>query len=154
MPLVWAIKPQTSLSLVGSNPTAEVLALQGDNVEVTGFVSDYILDSYYSSARVAVVPLRFGAGIKNKVLEALNKRVPLVTTTAGIQGMAELNEFVPICDNPHDFANAIIQFLENDQAWSVATHAGYSYVVDKFSMKSMQDFFESELQCFQHQSVT
>ena len=144
MPLIWSINPMVQLSLVGSNPTNEVLALKNDRVEVTGYVTDEMLNYYYAKARVAVVPLRFGSGVKNKVLEALSKGVPLVTTEVGIQGMPELKQIVPVRDNPHDFAEEVIRFIEDDEAWTFLSNTGYSYINNNFSMKSMKAFFEKE----------
>src|SRR6185436_8426105 len=66
MPLVWAKRPDVKLRLVGSNPTDQVRALARDDTEVTGYVSDDVLLDHYRTARVAVVPLRYGAGIKSK----------------------------------------------------------------------------------------
>ena len=144
MPLVWSSNPLVHLTLVGSNPTEEVLSLKNDRVEVTGYVTDQVLNSYYEKARVAVVPLRFGAGVKYKVLEALSMGVPLVTTEVGIQGMPELLQIITVQDDPRKIAEAIIGFIENDDAWSIASNSGYSYVRTNFSMKSMQDFFQRE----------
>jgi len=144
MPLVWSSNPLVHLTLVGSKPTEEVLSLKNDRVEVTGYVTDQVLNSYYEKARVAVVPLRFGAGVKYKVLEALSKGVPLVTTEIGIQGMPELLQILTVQDDPRKIAEAIIGFIENDDAWSIASNSGYLYVKNNFSMKSMQDFFQRE----------
>jgi len=120
------------------------LSLKSDRVEVTGYVTDQVLNSYYEKARVAVVPLRFGAGVKYKVLEALSKGVPLVTTEVGIQGMPELQEKITVHNDPSKIAEAIIDFINNDNDWSNASNAGYSYINKNYSMKSMQDFFEKE----------
>src|SRR5690606_35530053 len=91
MPLVWQTCPQATLYLVGSNPTTDVkkLAIPG-RVIVTGSVSEQDLAQHYASARVSVVPLRFGAGVKLKVLETMQCGVPLVTTTVGLQGLPDV----------------------------------------------------------------
>lgn len=86
LPLVHQVHPQLRVYVVGSNPPEEVRALAGDRVEVTGWVSDAQLDRYYETARVVVAPLRFGGGVKGKIVEALRFGVPVVTTTAGMQG--------------------------------------------------------------------
>ena len=99
MPRVWARRPDARLSLVGSNPTAEVLALAGECVEVTGFVDDGELQRRYAQARVAVVPLRYGAGVKSKVVEALQQGLPLVTTSVGAQGLPGVEATCAVADD-------------------------------------------------------
>jgi glycosyltransferase involved in cell wall biosynthesis len=97
MPVVrarWGGRPH--LWLVGSNPAPEIEQLAGDDVTVTGYVSDERLLEFYRSARVAIVPLRVGAGMKGKVIEALHYGIPLVTTPVGAQGLNGLESVVPV----------------------------------------------------------
>ena len=144
MPQVWSFNPLVHLTLVGSKPTDDILSLKSDRVDVTGYVTDQVLNYYYENARVAVVPLRFGAGVKYKVLEALSKGVPLVTTEVGTQGMPELQKIITVHNDPSKIAKEIIRLINNDDAWSAASKAGYSYINKNYSMKAMQDFFERE----------
>lgn len=73
--------------LVGSNPTDEILALQSQDVIVTGYVTDKDLQTYYQYCFVDILPLRYGAGMKGKVLEAMHNGIPTVTTTIGAEGL-------------------------------------------------------------------
>src|SRR6185369_10422535 len=77
LPIVRAgTSEKVPLWLVGSNPTDEIRHLAGDDIEVTGYVTDEQLLAFYEAARVAVVPLRMGAGMKGKVIEALHYGIP------------------------------------------------------------------------------
>jgi GT2 family glycosyltransferase len=138
MPLVWARHPGATLSLVGSNPTAEVQALAGERVEVTGFVSDAELQRRYARARVAVVPLRYGAGVKNKVVEALQQGLPLVTTPVGVQGLPGVEQACVVGDEPVAIAEGVCDMLENDGDWRRRSLAGADYVVRNFSTDAMR----------------
>ena len=138
MPLVWARYPDVLLSLVGSNPTAEVQALASERAEVTGFVSDAELQRRYAHARVAVVPLRYGAGVKNKVVEALQQGLPLVTTSVGAQGLPGIEHACVIGDDPAAIANGVCGLLEDAQDWRRRSRAGADYIVRHFSTDAMR----------------
>ena len=137
MPRVWSRRPDVRLSLVGSNPTPEVRALAGERVDVTGYVDDAELSRRYGVARVAVVPLRYGAGIKGKVVEALQQGLPLVTTGVGAQGLAGLAEVCQVADEADRMADALLRLLEDDAAWSCASAAGAAYAQSRFSRQAL-----------------
>lgn len=138
MPLVWGEVPDAQVFLVGANPTTEVKALQSDRVTVTGYVDDSALAAHYASARVAVVPLRYGAGIKSKVVEAYHQGLPLVTTPTGMQGLVESEGICEIATSAQDLADAIIRLLKDDQRWRHYSEQGRAYVNDRFSKSSMR----------------
>lgn len=138
MPLVWAEIPDVQVFLVGANPTTEVKALQSDRVAVTGYVDDDALADHYASARVAVVPLRYGAGIKSKVVEAFHQGLPLVTTPTGMQGLLESEGICEVATRAEDLANAIVRLMREDQRWLACSERGRAYVNDRFSKGSMR----------------
>jgi glycosyltransferase involved in cell wall biosynthesis len=137
MPIVRARIPGVHLWLAGSNPTDEVKALTSSDVTVTGYVPDDELGSLYRSCRVAVVPLRFGAGVKHKVLEAMHLGVPLVTTSVGAQGLCGLHEAAAVADDAHAVADAIVSLLTDDVSWLASSRAGSTYVTVRYSSDAM-----------------
>jgi len=145
MPLVWSRVPGVKLSLVGSNPTDRVRALSGKDVEVTGYVSDEELADRYEQARVAVVPLRYGAGIKAKVVEAMRNGVPLVTTVVGAQGLGGMEEFAPVLDDAGDIADAIVALLGEDGRWREQSARGAAFAKERFSRQAMRDAVEAAM---------
>ncbi|MEO7077509.1 MAG: glycosyltransferase, partial [Rhodococcus sp. (in: high G+C Gram-positive bacteria)] len=90
--------PTARLRLVGSGagPRVREAARAGTRVTVTGFVED--LAPEYFAASVAVVPLRVGAGVKFKTIEAMLAGVPVVTTSIGAEGIAEASRFWGLVD--------------------------------------------------------
>jgi beta-glucosidase len=114
MPRVWAQWPDARLSLVGSNPNERVIALQSDRIEVTGFVSDDELQRRYRSARIAIVPLRFGAGVKARYevtpLQGLQNKIGNKASITFVQGYKpkflarKQGEFGRTADNTPDAA--------------------------------------------------
>lgn len=143
MPQVWARHPDVKLSLVGSNPTDAVRALAGEHVEVTGFVSDEELAQRYSAARVAIVPLRFGAGVKGKVVEAMQQGLPLVTTGIGAQGLVGLEAVVTVTDEAEGLAVGLLSLLEDDALWLQRSRAAANYCRGQFSRDALGRALES-----------
>lgn len=145
MPRVWQAMPDLHLALVGSNPTDKVRALAGDRVEVTGYVDDAELLRRYGRARVAVVPLRFGAGVKGKVVEALQQGLPIVTTAVGAQGLHGLDAIAEVHDEAHAMADAILALLRDDAAWLRASRDGAAFAEARFSRANMRRVLLSSL---------
>ncbi|HWG72579.1 MAG TPA: glycosyltransferase family 4 protein [Acidimicrobiales bacterium] len=107
--------PDATLHVAGSHIWDKVARL-GDipGVVVLGFVED--LAVAYDDAAVAVAPLRWGAGMKGKVCDALASAVPLVASTIGIEGLRlRPGTDVLVADGPGDFVGAVTMLL-NDQA--------------------------------------
>ena len=145
MPHVWARRPDARLSLVGSNPTADVLSLAGERIEVTGFVDDAELQRRYAQARVAVVPLRYGAGVKSKVVEALQQGLPLVTTSVGAQGLPGVEATSAIADDEAALADHLLRLLDDDAAWLQQSRLGAAYARTHFSRETLRTQLASAL---------
>jgi GT2 family glycosyltransferase len=132
MPLVRSTSPGATLDLIGSHMPIEVTALDGDGVNAVGWVAD--LEPVYAGARVAIAPLRFGAGIKGKVAEAIEYGVPVVITSVAAEGL-DLTDGadVLIADNADDFAKAIIRLIDDDELWRTLAGAGQQLLEARFS---------------------
>lgn len=145
LPKIHAHYPDTIAYLIGSNPSDEVKALAGERVLVTGYVTDEQLFDYYQHARVAVVPLRYGAGIKNKVVEAMAYGTPLVTTEVGAQGLADLDRLIPVTSDATLFADYVCELMANDEKWSTVSGNGAAFVDSRFSDNAMKEMLGQAL---------
>jgi GT2 family glycosyltransferase len=145
LPLIRKQHPQVLLDLVGSNPTDAVRALQGDGVTVTGYVTDDELAARYRSARVVVAPLRYGAGMKGKVIEAMRFGVPCVTTSAGVQGLPQTSEFLGATDDAAGFAASVLRLLDDDALWRRVSAAGLDFVRLNFTEEAQWRAFAPEV---------
>ena len=143
LPLVRARHPGLKVVLAGSHPSAEVRALAGDGVEVTGFISDEELGRRYAAARVAVCPLRIGAGVKLKVVEGMHRGLPVVTTPVGVQGLPGLESIVDVAEEPAALADALIRLLEDDDLWRQRVAEQTAYVAAHFSPAAMRDALDA-----------
>jgi glycosyltransferase involved in cell wall biosynthesis len=138
MPLVWSARPDARLALVGSHPTEEIQSMANDRVQVTGFVTDEELNAWYTRARVAVAPLRFGAGIKGKVVESLAHGLPMVTTSTGCQGLEAAADFLPPLDDPEATAQEVLNLLNDDALWRQRSLGAQAYAREHFSVPAMK----------------
>lgn len=112
LPYILKKEPNAKFYIVGQNPPFKIKMMSSENIVVTGFVDD-IKYEYLKSA-VVVAPIRFGAGMQNKIIEAIALGVPVVTTTLSLNGLPpELREFVFVADQPEEFAIKVINVLNN-----------------------------------------
>lgn len=145
LPRVRARVPDAKLAIVGSNPSPEVCALAGQSVSVTANVSDERLRELYRTSRVAVVPLRYGAGVKLKVVEALREGLPLVTTPVGAQGLPGLGDIVSAHDDATGMAEAICRLLTDDALWQERCAAQIAFAAARFSEAAFRDSMTAAL---------
>jgi GT2 family glycosyltransferase/SAM-dependent methyltransferase len=153
LPHIRSHHPQIHLDLVGSNPSDAVKALHGEGVTVTGFVTDEELALRYSNARVVVAPLRYGGGMKGKVIEAMRFGTPCVTTSAGVQGLGQADEFLAVADDVEDFAAHVLRYLDDDAAWRRISAAGQTFVRTHFTEDAQWRVFAPELGLPHHASA-
>lgn len=144
LPRVWSRHPGVRLHLVGSNPAPEVRALADARVRVTGYVSDAELEAYYARCRVAAAPLRFGGGMKGKVLEAMRHGLPMVTTPVGVQGLSAA-AFLPHADQADRLADAICALLEDDAHWCAVSRASIGFIEANYSEQALRRTLEAVL---------
>ncbi len=137
MPRILDRDETVHLHIVGSEPPRQVLALAAANVSVTANVSEEQLHAYHQKARVVVVPLRFGAGVKLKVVDALRHGVPLVTTPVGAQGLPGLEKAARVEIDPDAFANAVCELLVDDALWKTTSAAQIQYARERFSPEAL-----------------
>jgi O-antigen biosynthesis protein len=137
-PLVRAARPAATLVLAGANPPPAVQALAGSGVEVAGWLSDADLAARYAATRVVVGPLRFGAGVKGKVVDALHQGFPLVATSVAVEGLPGLAGVVPVADTPAALADAILRLLADDAVWTAQAAAQIRYARQHCSREALR----------------
>jgi len=128
MPRVWVKKPGVRLQIVGKDPSSEVRSLTKDpRISVTGEVDS--MQRYLGRSTMAVAPVVYGAGIQNKVLEAMACATPVVASPAVLRGlMAEAGRHLVVADGPEETAAAIVDLLENKEGRDEIGRAGRLYV--------------------------
>lgn len=128
MPRVWKERPTVRLVIVGKDPPPAIQKL-GENplIEVTGTVHD--LRPYLWRATVAVVPLLYGAGIQNKILEAMATKTPVVTMGKALAPLqAQPGTELLAAEDADEFSRAVLRLIENRELREKIGLAGQRYV--------------------------
>jgi glycosyltransferase involved in cell wall biosynthesis len=133
MPQVWAHDPAVRVQLVGKDPPAPVRALADATtapagaVEVTGAVPT--MRPYLSQATMAVAPVLYGAGIQNKVLEAMACGTPVIASPSAASGLqAKRERDLIVADDADAFATAILSLLAQPARRAQIGQAGRAFV--------------------------
>jgi hypothetical protein len=131
-PLVRRRLPDAQFSVVGLNPPRSVLDLARiPGVDVRANVPD--IRREMSSAAVSVAPVRFGAGIQNKILQSLSMGIPVVATQFAARPFGEpANSPLLAAESPQEFADQVLRILEDSQYRMQLAHAGRQLIEARF----------------------
>jgi len=123
--------------IIGSDPPASIKGLSSNDVIVTGYVPD--LAPYFDNCRLSVAPLRFGAGVKGKVLTSMSYGVPVVASSIAIEGMHLADgENVLVADSPNDFCEAVVTLYQNETLWNHLSRNGLDIISQHFSFEAVR----------------
>jgi glycosyltransferase involved in cell wall biosynthesis len=118
--------------VIGADPPATIRALAADDLVIAGFVPD--LTPYLDGCRVSISPLRYGAGVKGKVNQAMSYGLPVVATTPSIEGMhLTPGSDVLVGDDPEAFAEAVVRAYRDQAIWEKLAAGGRANVSSHFS---------------------
>jgi glycosyltransferase involved in cell wall biosynthesis len=111
----------------------EVAALSSERIEVRGHVAD--LAPLFAQCRVSVAPLRFGAGIKGKIVTSLISGVPVVATSVAAEGMGlQPEKSILVADAPDRFAHQILRLYSDAELWQELSENGCRAFEERFSL--------------------
>lgn len=138
--------PEAHFFCVGSKPTDAVKERQSSRVEVTGWVSDEELEKIYQRARIVVIPLRYGAGVKGKVIEAALHHIPSVITPVAAEGIPNIDTCV-IIENPDEgFVKALIGLYRDKDRLLELSNASEAIIRDNYTEERALEIIKKSLQ--------
>lgn len=145
--LLHARKPDLRFHCIGSDTPPEIAALgEYPGVIVHGHVAD--IGPYMDGCRIAIAPLRYGAGVKGKVNLSMAHGQPVVATGCAVEGMHVRDGIdALVADEPAAFADAILRLYDDEALWSALARNGLESVARHFSLDAARDtvhrvFFE------------
>jgi glycosyltransferase involved in cell wall biosynthesis len=123
--------------IIGGDPPASIRNLASGDTIVTGYVPD--IAPYFDNCRVSVAPLRFGSGVKGKVLTSLSYGLPVVASSLATEGMYLTDgEGVLVADNPTDFCKAVVSLYRSENLWAQVSRDGLEVISQHFSVPAVR----------------
>ena len=145
LPLVLEELPDTRLLLAGATPSNRVLALQNENVYVSGWMDD--IREAYASAKVFVAPMSIGTGVQNKVLEAMAMQVPCIISPLVNKGVgATANEHVLVGTSASEVAAHIVNLLSDKVLAETLAANAYEFVKENYDWAKAVGKLEAVMQ--------
>lgn len=135
-PLIRELLPDAELTVYGSYVSQKELQMDNrkEGFHVHGRVED--MSHVISHSKVMLAPLRFGAGLKGKLFDAMLSGTPSVTTTIGSEGISEYKNWCgAVSDDPKLFADAAVMIYLNESDWHFAQKRGVNIINDRFLKK-------------------
>jgi len=139
--------PKVELHIYGAYSTQKVEQLhnQKEGFLIKGFAED--VNDVMQNAKVCLVPLRFGAGLKGKLIDAMQNGTPSVMTSIAVEGLFgdfKANGFIE--DNPQFFANKAVELYNSQNIWSEKQKNGFKTINKRFNKTNFQKAFISTIE--------
>ncbi len=144
-PLIRKQLPKSELHIYGAYVSQKANELHNEKAGflIKGFAYD--VSEIMRKSRVCLAPLRFGAGLKGKLIDAMQNGTPCVTTSIGAEGMygnLDSNGFIE--DNPEAFANKAVELYNKQEVWKTKQRNGFEIINKRFNKKySEPDFIKT-----------
>lgn len=139
MPLVWEKDPSIKAFILGPDfPQDLKQEYHSERFQILGYQPS--VDYWFENAKIFVAPLRYGAGVKGKIGQALEFKLPVITTAIGAEGMSLEDRYTAFIsdDNPQNFANKILELYNNESLWQTL-HQNSFLPLSKFSVETQKN---------------
>ncbi|CAN5130446.1 TIGR03087 family PEP-CTERM/XrtA system glycosyltransferase [soil metagenome] len=132
LPEVKKSKPDIRILISGASPAPEVIALQSENVTVTGWVDD--IRHSFARSKILVAPMQSSIGLQNKLLEAMAMKIPCVTTTLSNNALNAIPDSqILVSETPQQFATHINLLLDFPEKANQLAENGFKMVHERFN---------------------
>lgn len=144
LPLILNENPNVKFYIIGKKPTDIVNQLASDNVIVTGWVDD--ISEYICKGSIYISPLISGAGLKNKILEAMALRIAIVATSLSIDGLdVENDKHLYLANEPIDFANKVLKLMADDDKRNYFIKNSYELIINSHTWENILKKYQSNI---------
>lgn len=126
--------PDMKWHVVGGKVPEAIQNMANENIIIEGFLPDEELHKLYRECRIAIVPLRVGAGVKGKVVEAAYFQIPLITTTIGAEGLDTAIGNMEVVDDAENMAITVSNLYEDYNRLQYMSDAGKIFIEKYFTL--------------------
>ncbi len=144
-PAIAEALPDCKFYVAGSKPTSSISARKSKRVIVTGWLSDPALEALYSRIRLVVNPLRYGGGIKGKVVEAMRYGVPQVATPMAVEGLPGIEACALVQETAQDFAASVIRAYRDEPTLMEYSSHCSEYIRQHFSAEAAWETISQDI---------
>jgi GT2 family glycosyltransferase len=124
--------PEARFVIAGAEVVPQIQQLHGDRIVVQGYVED--LSSLFSTARLSIAPLRFGAGLKGKILTSLGYGVPCVASSIATEGTGLKHlENVLVADTADEIIRQVLSLYASEDLWKALSQRGQDWIRQNYS---------------------
>jgi len=141
MPLLIREKPDIKFVIAGATPSKEILALESENIHVTGWVDD--IREPFSKSRIHLAPMFISIGLQNKILQAMAMKIPCIVSTLANNAIhAPTDDCLLIADKPEEYVDKILLLLNNREISERLSENAYKFVHENFTWSMMTNLLE------------
>ncbi|TYA55990.1 glycosyltransferase family 4 protein [Formosa maritima] len=146
-PLIRKQLPKAELHVYGAYTPQKVNQLHNEKEGflIKGFAED--VSEVMQNSKVCLAPIRFGAGLKGKLIDAIQNGTPCVTTTIGAEAMfgrLEPNGFIE--DDSQEFANNCVLLYTDEKVWREKQTNGFEIIYNRFQKSHFQKKFKNRIE--------
>ena len=134
------------LHIIGSNMPIEIKNLVSENIKVYDSLSDEDLKSLYQKCLIAIAPLRFGAGVKGKIIEVAYYQIPIITTSIGIEGLDKSLGAILVEDSPLKMAQLICSIYVNYEKLKKISNLKELFIKKYFTFEKAKEIVQKDIE--------
>jgi len=131
--------PNIKLYVIGSNPPQSIVDLCSANEDIIFLGHVREIETYLNKCRLLVTPLRYGAGVKGKITQAMSYGLPVVTTTIGAEGIARADDEILVVANEENFAEKTFAIYNDEKLWNAVSENASKCVDERFTPEVVMD---------------
>lgn len=136
--------PDAGMLIYGAYASQKVFQLENKSQRffIKGRAEDKV--EVFKSSKILLAPLRFGAGLKGKIFDAMENGTPIITTSVGAEGIAGNLDFAgKVADSKEEIVQAALELYDDPKKWKQAQKNGKTILKERFDIKIFKnDFFE------------
>lgn len=147
-PMIQAKIPEIKLYLIGSYMRDRMKALASQSIKILGWIEK--VEPELVKRRVMVSYLRYGAGMKGKIGQAMSLGLPVVSTSIGAEGMGlKDGETIMVADDPDSFAENVCKIYKDKSLWKIISQNSKNYIYSQYGIEAvkskLKEFLDREL---------